>query len=86
MSVLGGILMFIGVIVAFVGGIMFLIVAFKQNILWGLGCIFVPFVSLIFLIMYWNDAKKPFLIQLTALPFYILGIVLLGMAGGQVPN
>jgi len=37
---------------------MFYIVAFKESILWGLGCLIVPFVSLVFLIVFWNDAKN----------------------------
>ncbi len=85
MEILGMILIGVGGIIALVGSIMFLIVAFKESILWGLGCIFVPFVSLVFLIMHWSVAKKPFLVSLCALPFYIIGI-LMGGLGSQPPQ
>ena len=45
-----------------------LLVAFQENVSWGVGCLFVPFVSLIFLMIYWDNAGKPFLVQL-AVPF-----------------
>ena len=82
MAVIGGLLMVVGGIIMFVGGIMFLITAFKESVLWGLGTMFVPFVGLIFLITHWQDAKKPFLIQLMGLPFYILGLICMAAGAG----
>ena len=58
------ILLVFGVILSVIGGIWFLIVAFQESVLWGLGCMFVPFVSLIFLITHWRDAAKPFGVSL----------------------
>ena len=49
-----------------------------ESILWGLGCIFVPFVSLIFLIMHWDTAGKPFLIQLAGVVAVIAASVMIG--------
>lgn len=51
---------------ALVAGIWLLVEAFKTHVLWGLGSIFVPFVSLVFVVMHWGKAKKPFLISLAA--------------------
>ena len=48
MGIFGILLMVVGGIVGCVGGIWLLVVAFQQHILWGLGSLFVPFVSLIF--------------------------------------
>jgi hypothetical protein len=81
---LGGIVSIVGIIVLIVGSIMFLIAAFKEHILWGLGSLFVPFVSLVFLIMHWSVAKKPFLIQIIGAVLMIIGAVLggLGASGG----
>ena len=56
---------------------MFLIVAFKKSALWGLGCLFVPFVGLAFLIMNWDDAKKAFLIQIIGAVIMMLAAFLL---------
>ncbi|MDB6025257.1 MAG: hypothetical protein JWM68_1480 [Verrucomicrobiales bacterium] len=72
-------LMAIGGIVILVGTIMFLIAAFSESILWGLGSIFVPFVALVFLCMHWDVAKRPFLIKLAGLAVVAVGVVLMMM-------
>lgn len=64
MEMLGLLLWVVGGIIGLVGGIWFLVVAFKESIWWGLGCLFVPFVGLIFLILHWSEAGKPFLVSL----------------------
>ena len=76
MEVLGTILLVIGFIGIFVCSIWFLVVAFQESPLWGLGCIFVPFVSLIFLIMHWDKAAKPFLAQLACSVPIIAGLMI----------
>jgi hypothetical protein len=38
-------------------------VAFQTSVWWGLGSLLLPLVSLIFVIMHWPVAKKPFLIS-----------------------
>ncbi len=73
---MGMVLMILGILIAIVGGIWFLVVAFQESILWGLGCIFVPFVSLVFLVMHWQVAKKPFLIQMLGTALMIVGIIM----------
>ena len=78
MEVIGMILMAVGMIVAFIGGIWFLVVAFQESVLWGVGCLLVPFVSLIFLIMYWDVAGKPFLIQLAGVVPMFAGMMMMG--------
>ncbi len=75
---MGILLLVIGFIIMAIGGIMFLIVAFQESIPWGIGCILFSLVSLIFLIMHWEEAKKPFFIQLVGLPFIFLGAMLDG--------
>ncbi len=69
----------IGFLISFVGGIMFLIAAFRESVLWGLAVIFVPFASLAFLIIHWQEAKKAFLLQ-------IVGVILSIMAAVLMPN
>ncbi len=78
MEVIAMLLSAIGMIVMVVGGIWFLVVAFQESILWGLGCLFLPIVSLVFLVMHWDKAGKPFLIQLAGVVPMILGMVLAG--------
>jgi hypothetical protein len=72
-------LLIVGMIVALVGGIWLLVVAFKESVWWGLGSLLLPFVSLIFVIMHWQVSKKPFLISLA-------GTVLLLVAAWKMPH
>lgn len=77
MSAIATILLLIGVVIALIFGIQLLIIAFQKSVLWGLGYIFIPFVSLIFVVMHWDDTKKPFLRGLLAIPFVFLGAILM---------
>ena len=75
---MAGILTVLGFIVMAVGGIWILIEAFKESALWGIGCILFNPVSLIFVIMHWDVAKKPFFINLAGIAIMILGAILGG--------
>lgn len=77
MGTLGMVLIGIGAVIALVYGIILLVKAFQTSVWWGLGYIFVPFVSLIFVITHWQVAKKPFLMSLISIPFIGLGMVLM---------
>jgi hypothetical protein len=55
------ILFYLGLLISIVAGIWLLVVAFKTSVWWGLGSLLLPFVSLIFVILHWQVAKKPFL-------------------------
>ncbi len=63
----------IGIALVFVGGIGLLIAAFKESILWGLGCLFFSPVALVFLILHWREAKNPFFLQLAGVAVIFLG-------------
>ncbi len=73
------ILAFVGIAVLIIGGLGVLIAAFKTSVLWGLGCLMVPPVSLIYLILHWPDAKNPFLLQLVG-----LGILFVSFLGDRM--
>lgn len=49
--------MLIGFVIALIFGIKLLIIAFKESVLWGIGSLLVPFVSLIFIAMHWDKCK-----------------------------
>lgn len=83
METLGTILLFIGLIPMLVGSIWLLVTAFQESILWGLGTLLVPFVGLIFVIMHWDAAKKPFLIWAAGFVPYVIGTILAASAGMQ---
>ena len=66
-------LAYLGVILFIIGGIGTLIAAFKTSILWGLGCLFIAPVSLVFLVLHWDVAKNPFFLQLAGVALLFLG-------------
>jgi len=67
------VLIIIGALLSLAGGIWFLVVAFRQSVVWGLVVIFVPFASLVFLVKYWQDAKASFFVQLIGTVIYFAG-------------
>lgn len=52
MEMLGGLLVLIG-------GIWLVVKAFSEGILWGLGCIFIPLVTLYFALTRFEETKFP---------------------------
>ena len=66
-----------GMLLMLVGAVLFVLSAFRESILWGLGVIFLPFVALVYLILDWPIAKKPFFIWLYGVVFVLAGVFLL---------
>lgn len=73
MQLLGSITVWAGLILLLLGGLLFIVVAFKESILWGLGVLFLPIASLIFLIFHWDTAKRPFFWQLGGMLLVMIG-------------
>jgi hypothetical protein len=69
-------LIFTGYAFLLVGGLLMLVAAFRQSVLWGLACLFVPVVSLFFLIVHWHAAKNAFAVQLIGGALVVLGLIL----------
>jgi hypothetical protein len=73
----------VGILVIVVCHVIFIIAAFTESILWGLGVLFVPLVSLVFLFLHWDQVKKPFLVSiLVGAPMVVLSAILSAMASG----
>ena len=64
---------YIGIGLIIFGGIGTLIAAFKTSLLWGLGCLIIAPVSLLFLFMHWDVAKNPFFLQVPGLALAFIG-------------
>lgn len=73
---MGLVLVIIGLLIAVVGGIWFLVVAFQESVLWGLGCLLFGPIGLVFLIMHWQVAKKPFLVEVLGFALMVVGMIL----------
>ncbi|MFN0069046.1 MAG: hypothetical protein ACKVYV_15595 [Limisphaerales bacterium] len=78
MLLLGTIILWLGLIVMFVGSLWLLIVAFKESRLWGI-LLLLPFIKgiadIIFVILHWSVAKRPFFTQLAGVAVAIVGAV-----------
>ena len=64
---------YLGIALMVIGAIGTLIAAFKTSILWGLGCLLIVPVSLLFLVFHWDVAKNPFFLQLIGLALAYFG-------------
>ncbi len=69
----------LGIGMAGLGALMILWAAFKDSIFWGLVCLFIPFVSLLFVVTHWSETKTGFLLHL-------LGWVVLGIGAAMAPK
>ncbi|MGE8683490.1 MAG: hypothetical protein ACN6OV_03225 [Acinetobacter sp.] len=70
-------IIYLGLAIIFLGALGFLIAAFKNSILWGIGCLLFYPISIVFLILYWQDAKNPFFLQLIGIFIVFLGAMFL---------
>lgn len=66
-------LAYLGIAIFIIGGIGTLIAAFKTSVLWGLGCLFIAPISLIFLFLHWDVAKNPFFLQVIGIALAFFG-------------
>ena len=65
-----------GLLAMLVGGAMMLVAAFKESPWWGWGSLFVPFVSLIFVIKHWDKTKKAFAYSMLGVVLCVAGAVM----------
>ncbi len=75
LATLGVIAVWVGIVLLLVGGLFFIVAAFRESLLWGLGVMFLPIVPLIFLIVHWHRAKGPFFLQLYGIGFVLLAVL-----------
>jgi len=71
----GVFLLAVATIVSLAGTIMVAVAAFRVSLVWGLLVLFVPFAGLVFLIKYWAQAKRGFLVGLAGSAIAVLGFV-----------
>lgn len=79
MGLIGTLIIIAGMLISVVYSVQILIIAFKESIIWGLAVIFIPFVNLLFLILFWDKCKSPFLKSLIAIPFLLVGMFFISM-------
>lgn len=62
MHFVGTVIIILGAVAILYGGVWMLVEQFRSGLLWFLGCMFIPFVSLIWLITHCDEGKEPFAI------------------------
>lgn len=77
MDALATLLLFVGAVVAIVGAVWFLAVAFEEHVLWGLACLFVPLAGVVFLVLHWRRQWRPLAVALAGKVVALLGIAAL---------
>lgn len=75
---MGGILMLAGLGLMLLGFILILVSAFKESILWGLGCLFIHIVALVFVLTHWEESKSGFLLYVGGIGAIVLGAMMGG--------
>ena len=85
-GILALIVALLGFLLMGVGGIWFLIAAFRVSALWGIAVLFLPFANIFFLIKHWVDAKRPFQYQLLGLLVFMAGVAMTFNVGSRVAS
>ena len=80
-NLLNTILVISGLIVFLIGSVGFLVATFRAGIRWGISCMFLPFVSFVFLFVHWKTAAKPFFISIFGIAMLFLSIMFSPTAG-----
>lgn len=70
------VLIWLGYVLCFAGGLWIVVLAFRKGILWGVGCLFVPILQLIYVALYWKQAKAAFFLQVTGLSAFFVSAVI----------
>jgi hypothetical protein len=76
MAGVGTALYLIGALIGLACGIWIAVLAFQESVLWGLGCLLLPIVSLVFVFLYWEIGRKPFLVSLGGAALMVVGSLL----------
>jgi hypothetical protein len=72
MTAFGSIVFGLGLMVWIAGAVRFLAVAYRQNLAWFFGCLFVPFVSWIFFLLNVKQTWKPVAVAIAG--FILTGV------------
>jgi len=83
MEIVGGAIIIIGVLILLYSDIMIIIKAFKTSRLWGFGNLFIPMVSLAFIVLYWDETKKYVLWLFIGLLLFLVGGSLYNLRFGK---
>ncbi|MCW8133817.1 MAG: hypothetical protein KIS92_25950 [Planctomycetota bacterium] len=78
---MGGILVLAGGVLCLIGGLLIAIAAFKESVLWGIGCLIIPIVGLIFVITHFEESKGGLMAYVAGIIAVVAGTVMGGGGG-----
>jgi hypothetical protein len=78
-------LVLVGAAIVLIGALWLLVVIFQTSVVWGVISLLLPFVGLIFVLMHWEVARKPFLIQLAGAALCLAGLSMLPDSSALAP-
>ena len=78
MEIIGVIMAIGGLLLGAYGGIWLLVESFKAGVLWGLCYVFLPPAQLVFIILHWENAARPFCYYLSGVGLILLAVFLTG--------
>lgn len=65
----------LGILLALVGGIWLLVLAFRQSVLWGLAALFAPFAGIFFIARLWSEARHAFFVGFSSVALFAVGVL-----------
>lgn len=80
MTLIGSILCVIGLVIWLAGEVRFLAIAYRRNLAWFLGCLFIPFVAWLFILLNLRQTWKP---TATAIVGFVIAVTGYLMGGLQ---
>ena len=63
----------IGILIVVVGIIFFIVEVFRTSVAWGIACVFIYPLGIVFTIMHWKVARDPVLVKLAGLVVMMIG-------------
>lgn len=70
-----GTLAWVGVLLFLLGGLALLVAAFRVSVWWGLFCFLLPPVPFLFMLVHWDKAWRPLLLQLLGIVLMVVALV-----------
>jgi uncharacterized membrane protein len=79
MTGFGFFLVFFGLPIWFVGAVRFLAVVYRSSVLWFFGCLFIPFVDLIYFLLNMKQTWRPMLTATVGSAMTVVGYYMGGL-------
>ncbi|MGC1647915.1 MAG: hypothetical protein WA741_19000 [Candidatus Sulfotelmatobacter sp.] len=73
--ILGWTFLVLGWVLAFLGSVWIIVLAWQRSILWGLICFLLPIVQLVYVAGHWKESKEAFFLHVAGLVLTILAAI-----------